>query len=579
MSKALQEQVNKLFEATKDLQSLEEIKPHCEQFNEWMNTNTTYSIDSLGTVLSRVGFYKKFKSLKLEQGKNADSVPKHDKAGNVVAYELKHYCLLLCGLDKKDWEARNETTRVSDRVTATNEDGSIGIEIKPGEYIGITAQLLESDNPHELAVGLIAATGRRPHEILARGKFAPVDGESYQAMFEGQGKKRGEKPVFKISTLFPASYVIERFNHLRKDASIKELLKQVSNEFPRDVAAQNKAIEDKRGNSLRRVVQEFFGGKDSKEPLLNFRHGQDQNDCKALRAACAALVTDRDCKGAIGAKMYFAASFLGHITPGEKISDSDLKHIATTLGYSDYYVTEPVSFPDAPEKAKPTNVKALPEDLEVIKNLQAELNLNSQHEVVHLLLEKYNLVTRLTKELAQANKKIDELSTRNKQLQQESKEMEVTETQTITIDRNELEALIDARLEAKLNQLPSGAESKPVVIKEVTKVQPKQDDRDWESVSSEELKKLKSAGAIDEKLMRCFAAIKTHNSTVATSDDDRWYVGNAVLRELSGCNGQVIAKWLEAHNDEVTSHNEAYGLGQYHNKRHKGKSITDVVSW
>ncbi|MBD2207817.1 hypothetical protein H6G33_36570 [Calothrix sp. FACHB-1219] len=579
MSKALQEQVNKLFEATKDLQSFEEIKPHCEQFNEWLNTSTNYSVDSLGTVLSRVGFYKKFKSLKLEQGKNADSVPKHDKAGNVVGNELKHYCLLLCGLDKKDWEARNETTRVSDRVTATNEDGSIGIEIKPDEYIEITGKLLESDNPHELAVGLIAATGRRPHEILARGKFTPVEGESYQAMFEGQGKKRGEKPVFKISTLFPASYIIEKFNHLRRDDSVKSLLKEVSNEFPRDTAAQNKAIEDRRGNSLRRVVQEYFGGKDSNEPLLNFRHGQDQNDCKALRAACAALVTERDCKGSIGAKMYFAASFLGHITPGEKISDSDLKHITTTLGYSDYYVTEPVGFPDAPEKAKPTNVKALPEDLEVIKNLQAELNLNSQHEVVHLLLEKYNLVTRLTKELAQANKKIDELSAKNQQLQEEAKEMQVTENQTITIDKNELEALIDARLEAKLNQLPSSAESKPAVIKEVTKVQPKQDDRDWEAVSSEELKKLKSAGAIDEKLMRCFAAIKTHNSTVAISDDDRWYVGNAVLRELSGCNGQVIAKWLEAHNDEVTSHNEAYGLGQYHNKRHKGKSITDVISW
>ncbi|MHC5721049.1 MAG: protelomerase family protein, partial [Nostoc sp.] len=101
--------------------------------------------------------------------------------------------------------------------------------------------------------------------------------------------------------------MIDRFNHLRKDASTKELLKQVSNEFPTDVAAQNKAIEDRRGNSLRRVVQEYFGGKDSREPLLNFRHGQEQNDCKALRAACACLVTERDCTGSLGAKMYFAA--------------------------------------------------------------------------------------------------------------------------------------------------------------------------------------------------------------------------------------------------------------------------------
>lgn len=578
MSKALQEQVNKLFESTKDLQSLEEIKPYCEQFNEWVNTNTNYSVDSLGTVLSRVAFYKKFKSLKLEQGKNADSVPKHDKAGNVVGNELKHYCILLCGLDDKDWKARNETSRVSDRVTATNEDGSIGIEIKPDEYIEITGKLLESDNPHELAVGLIAATGRRPHEILARGKFTPVDDESYQLMFEGQGKKRGEKPVFKISTLFPASYIIKKHNHLRRDASIKSLIKDVSEEFKGDISAQNRAIEDRRGNSLRRVVQDYFGGKDSKEPLLNFRHGQDQNDCKALRAACAALVTERDCKGSIGAKMYFAACFLGHITPGEKISDDDLKHITTTLNYSDYYVTESVGFPELPEKGKRTTVKILPHDLEVIKQLQSELNLNSQQEAIHHLVEKYKVVARLTEELTKANKKIAELEAENKQLKQENEEMNVSEVQTITIDKNELEALIDARLEAKLNQSPH-KEVKTSVVKQTPKVQTKQDDKNWESVKSEELKKLKSASAIDEKLMRCFAAIKTHNTTVATSDDDRWYVGNAVLRELSGCNGQVIAKWLEAHKDELTSHNEAYGLGQYHNKRHKGKSITDVVEW
>lgn len=58
MSKAVQEQVDQLFVAVKDLQSLEEIKPHCEKFNEWINTNTNYSIKSLGTVLSRSGFYK-----------------------------------------------------------------------------------------------------------------------------------------------------------------------------------------------------------------------------------------------------------------------------------------------------------------------------------------------------------------------------------------------------------------------------------------------------------------------------------------------------------------------------------------
>ncbi|MHC5772058.1 MAG: protelomerase family protein, partial [Nostoc sp.] len=197
MSKAVQEQVEQLFEAVKDLQSLEEIKPHCEAFNEFINTKTSYSIKSLGTVLSRAGFYKKFKSLPLEQGKNAASVPKHDAQGNVTGNELKHYVLLLCGLDKKDWEERNESTRVSLRLDN-------GQEISPDEYLEVTGNLLQSQDLHEVAVGLIAATGRRPHEILARAKFAAVEGQSYQVMFTGQGKKRGDQPVFAIATLYPA---------------------------------------------------------------------------------------------------------------------------------------------------------------------------------------------------------------------------------------------------------------------------------------------------------------------------------------------------------------------------------------
>ncbi|MEM7593558.1 MAG: transposase [Cyanobacteria bacterium P01_A01_bin.83] len=34
------------------------------------------------------------------------------------------------------------------------------------------------------------------YEILARAKFSAIEGEEYKVMFSGQGKKRGEKPVF-----------------------------------------------------------------------------------------------------------------------------------------------------------------------------------------------------------------------------------------------------------------------------------------------------------------------------------------------------------------------------------------------
>jgi hypothetical protein len=68
----------------------------------------------------------------------------------------------------------------------------------------VTGQLLESADPHELAVGIIAATGRRPHEILARAKFTPIEGQAYQVHFEGsRQRKRGDQPVFPIRYALP----------------------------------------------------------------------------------------------------------------------------------------------------------------------------------------------------------------------------------------------------------------------------------------------------------------------------------------------------------------------------------------
>ncbi|MBN3945063.1 MAG: hypothetical protein HWQ38_00610 [Nostoc sp. NMS7] len=581
MSKVVQDRVEQLFQATKDLQSLEEIKPCCEQFNQWIKDNTSYSVDSLGTVLSRAGFYKKFKSLPLEQGKNAELVPKHDAEGNVTGNQLKHYVLLLCGLNEKQWEERNETTRVSDRLTSADEDGNKGVEIDPDRYLEVTEKLLASEDIHELAVGLIAATGRRPHEILARGKFTEVDGESYQAWFEGQGKKRAEKPVFKISTLFAASYIIECLAYLRKDASLKELIKEVSSQFPGDVAAQNKAIEDKRGNLLRRVVQKYFGSKDTKEPLLNFRHGQEQNDCTALRAACASLVTERDCRGSVGAKMYFAASFLGHVTPGEKISDRDLKHIITTLGYSDYYTTKPVPFPGDLPREKLANVRVNSSDLAAIRYVQEQLELPNHQSVVSELIQSYNNRLDAATELETAQQEIAELSAQVKQLQEINNKLQeshdqleeenkiinatklvkadnlIVEDSQSVVNLDNLHDMIQKMVDEAVEKALQNRATTPVNTAKL--VAPKEE-IDWETKTDAEVWRSKAPLAALEKIRRSYQAIALYNDTVATGDSDRLAITNQALRELSGCNGLLVRDWIEQHKDEIISHNAKFGM-------------------
>ncbi|MBD1804092.1 hypothetical protein H6F98_01200 [Microcoleus sp. FACHB-SPT15] len=579
MSKALQDKIKELFEATKDLMSFEEIKPHCEIFNQWVYANTSYSTKSLGTKLSTYGFYKFFKELKLVQGKNADTIPIHDKDGNVKGHQLRHYAVLLCGLDSNEWNQRNETTRVIERLGNDQE-------LDPDTYLEVTGQLLESSDPHELAVGLVAATGRRPHEILARAKFVPIEGQPYQVQFEGQGKKRDEKPVFPIATLYPAEYIIKCLSRLRREASTKALLSEVTKEFPNDLVAQNQAIDSRRNGSLNRVVRERFGNQDDGVPILAFRNGEEQGNCKALRAAYAALATQRDCERSVGSKMLHYARLLGHFV-SENPTDKELQGVATSLGYADYFTTKPVPFPTAPEKEKTTSIRINEFDLEPLKKLQKDWEAPNQQSVISHLIESQEKLADLGKQLLEAKAKINQLEKEKEEMLQAQ-----AQNQQITVNRFELEAMIDQMVTEKVQQaltnLPaSQAVNQPRESKPTIQAPAKpQEVIDWAGMSNADLWVTKVKGASEEKIRRSYEAITLYNSTVATGDDDRLAITNQALRELSGVNGLLVGEWIKAHADEVISHNSKYGMQNakdpsktetYYNKRHGAEKISKIL--
>lgn len=603
MSKALQEKINELFETIKDLRSFEEIKQQCDRFNEWVNTSTSYSQATLGTKLSAYGFYKKFKSLDLKPGENAEVIAKHDAEGNIKGHELKHYAAILCGLNKEQWQERNATTRVIDRIENSTE-------IDPDNYLETTGKLLSSEDPHELAVGLIAATGRRPHEIIARAKFAAIKDKPYHVMFEGQGKKRGEKPVFEIATLYPADYVIKALTRLHKESSTQALIKEIAAQF-KSITRQNVEIDNRRGQSLRRVVRAYFGDKRQQTPVLAFRHGEEQDNNKALRAAYAVLATERDVKGGYGAKILYASRILGHYTPSKE-DDRALNKMAVSMGYSDYYVTKAVRFALV-ELEKVANVKASASDLEKIKELQKTWGLSSQQAVIHRLLQSTNHIQSLERRLVESQQKIThmeemaasyaeqfaQMHQENQQLKERLEVMnqqpiiETIETATTSEDNSRIDKLEaqTARLEQMMQQMMTMISSGTATVtkpqEEATTV-PQQEietarklpeskqDIDWESIPNEQLKGMRTAGAVDEKIYRAFRAIADYNDN-APRNDDRWYIGSVTLSSVSGCNRQAVGDWVKIHQLTVDDHNNKYGLGQYHNKRHKGVEVTDKV--
>ena len=351
------------------------------------------------------------------------------------------------------------------------------------------------------------------------------------------------------------------------------MLKEVKAEFPNDVAAQNRAIDSRRNGSLNRVVRTYFGDKDSSNPVLAIRHGEEQDNCKALRAAYAALATERDCPKSVGEKMLHAARLIGHYV-GEKPTDSSLRQTVTTLGYLDYYTTKPVTFPNnlVEDKQPKTNVRVFLDDLKAIKELQEKWELPNQQTTVRNLIE-----------LAQKAKELEEKLLDSQAQLEEFKNQKVEETDTDTMENLEskISRILDEKLSKFLPQLQQGESTS--INSKATKSKPKEDDTDWESMSSEELKQNKSRGAAEEKLRRSYLAITNHNDHKARDNngqpdtDKMWVINNQALRQLSGCNGMLVKDWMERHQTVIDDHNNKYGLGTYHNK---GRGdIAEAIGW
>ena len=284
---------------------------------------------------------------------------------------------------------------------------------------------------------------------------------------------------------------------------------------------------------------------------------------------------------------------LGHITPDEKTTDRDLMKLATSIGYADFYVTKPVSFPNEPIKArveKVMQVRVTPEDFGFIKDLQDKWELPNQQSVVTQLVKKAEEVEHLKRQLM-------EIQAENNQLQKQLEEqltMESQQTETVATETASTEVITKDTLRAMmielLAELQPAQPVQPVAITSPTpsasptpspsptpsnRRKPKPE-LDYESMDSHELEKLRSDGAVDEKIRRAFAAITDFNDA-QPSNQTRWTITNQSLRQVSGCNGQKVRDWMERYQTSISDHNSKYGLGQYDNK---GKGdITEIISW
>ncbi len=559
----------------------EEIKAICEEL-----TNALFNpSDKPKTRINKLTPYNKLiraiPDSELVEGENAYIQTKMD--GTLWK---RHLHFKYTGLQDTQWYGENginAKTVVLDRLENRRE-------VKVGQYLETTCKLLLSNDPHELAVGLIAASGRRPVEILARGSFKLATDlpeylkPGYFLTFKGQAKKRDydipleERLEYRIGVLVPAEFFLAAFKRFRLLPSTKELLDLLKTETKKgtDPEIINDMIQSRRITSLLRVVKREFAN------FLPARFGETEVNNKSLRAVYVRLITDRDCPKNI-ADMLWASRAVGHFVDEKNPDDSQLRHLLTTLGYSDYYAEEEVPFMSAPQKPKPEKsvaARVSASDFESLKKLQSKWNLANQQAVVHRLLKSLEETENLKQQLLEAQVKIT-------QLQQEKQQMRSVPQQPPqgVPHEKDLQTLVRQLIASELQKiLPQVQQEQGQQLKAVetpqpqrqTKAKPQTPEIDWESVPSEELKTSKSRGAAEEKIRRSFLAITSYNDA-QPSNSDRWVINNQALRQLSGCNGMLVKDWMERHQLAIDDHNNKYVLGQYHNK---GRGdITQVISW
>jgi len=510
------------FDRIKNLRNPDEIKLVCEELTAELFNETDKPKTRINKLSAYNALIKTIPNEDLVECENA-----YIQTRSEGSFWKRHLHFKFTGIADTNFNGKDG---INTKTVVLNRLGNKQL-LPVTEYLKATCLLLQSNDPHELAVGLIAASGRRPIEILARGSFT-LESElpeylkpGYFVNFRGQAKKRDyedtERAEYRIGLLVPAVTFLQAFEKFRAMPESVEILEFLKNHegTPEKV---NAMIEDRRGNSLRRVTQRSFKG-------VSKRSSDLELNPKTLRAMYVALVSERDCPKHINDLLWKAQS-LGHFIDSLNANDSGLIALLTTLGYSDFYTDTEVSFtPEltitplkkamittaqtttqitetTEEKKSRKSVTVSGEAFTKIKELQIEWGLDNQHSVVDKLL-----------------KMLDE------------KSQEITSEKRLKVER------------------------------------------DLEKIDTTDLKKLRGEDAVIEKIRRAFEAIATYNDK-QPSNDERWYIGNQTMRQVSGCNGLSVSVWIKNYQVSVDDHNTKYGLGQYHNKRHAGKDLVNLIT-
>ena len=331
------------------------------------------------------------------------------------------------------------------------------------KYIATMSILLNSSDPWENAVGLIAASGRRPFEIMIGANFETVENSpqyltysEYAVQVNGLAKKRDNNPTTIVPLLIPTPEFLTVLEKFRSNSEIEKVKQEYDLliEYGTHETDAAKKIEDKFGKKIRDITGDYFNF----IPKIDDGHNRKNI---LLRACTMKILTMRDKPRVTArARIHYAGVIAGHIIPIFKQNGSvefNGKASASTLNYDDYE-------PDV--TAIPLLENIVNSEIKDTQNMAKIAELNAQIET-------------LKAELASKDEAIN--------VQLESLKTELA-------DKDETIKVLRAKLNARESK-----ENLPDVT----------------DMNTSMLLTTRKKGSSDEKLNRCYQALTAYNNNVA----------------------------------------------------------------
>lgn len=231
---------------------------------------------------------------------------------NPRTQEQEHIVLKYMNFSKEEWDRIKASTKKT--VLHRMEHQQF---LLPDVFVRIVFALLEQESWPELAVGVLAASGRRLSEGLYTAQFTRET--DYTVLFTGQLKQPVADLRYEIPTLVPAALLLSAVDRLRHHTELKDCsvltLNQISHRY---------------GPRVRETAREAFGR------VLPARAGKHQIAAHDLRAAYARIAVHWYCPPAISDRLY-AATILGHVQ-GAASEEEAFERMASEEHYADYLI-------------------------------------------------------------------------------------------------------------------------------------------------------------------------------------------------------------------------------------------------